>query len=243
MPTVRSILPDTLTLLPLENQPRAVTDMSTIIKAADRNQAVQSVAFNLDDVHGNAERYLTQIRQQAARIVEQAHQEAEAVRKRAEVEGRRMGEAAVDQKVDAQVQTMFGTLGPALQATLYELQQLKGTWLAHWEREAVHLATAIAARVIRRELQADPQIPLLLVREALSLAVGSQRVRILLNPQDHASLGKQAAQLATEITRLAHTEVVADPNVEMGSCRIETDQGLIDQQFASQLARIEEELT
>lgn len=217
--------------------------MSTIIKAGDHHSAIQPIAFNLDDVRGNAEQYLAKIREQAGAIIKQAHNEADAIRARAEADGRRAGEGAIDQKVESRVQTMFGTLGPALQKTLSELEQLKGAWLAHWEHQAIHLATAIAARVIRRELRADPQIPLELVREALSLAVGSQRVQIRLNPQDHASLGAQATRLAREITRLATAEVVADPNIELGGCRVETDQGVIDQQFAVQLARIEEELS
>ncbi len=217
--------------------------MSTVIKATDHQRAIQPIAFNLDDVRGNAETYLAKIREQAGQIVSQAHKDAEAIRAKADIEGRKAGEAAIDQKVEARVQTMFGTLGPALQKTLGELEQLKGAWLAHWEQQALHLATAIAARVIRRELRADPQIPLELVREALSLAVGSQSVQIRLHPQDHASLGTQVTRLAREVTRLAHAEVVADPAIELGGCRVETDQGVIDQQFATQLARIEEELS
>jgi flagellar biosynthesis/type III secretory pathway protein FliH len=37
--------------------------------------------------------------------------------------------------------------------------------------------------------------------------------------------------------------VVADPQVSLGGCRVETRFGVIDQQFEAQLARIEQELT
>jgi flagellar assembly protein FliH len=42
---------------------------------------------------------------------------------------------------------------------------------------------------------------------------------------------------------LAPAEMIADPEISPGGCRIETLHGAIDQQFESQLARIEEELT
>lgn len=217
--------------------------MTTIIKAADRNRAIQPVAFNLDDVRGNAEQYLTGIRQQAAHLLAEARREADAIRQRAAVEGQQAAEAAVERKLDARMQGVLATLAPALDQTLEELRQLRGAWLARWEHDAVHLACAIAARVIRRELRSDPHIPLELVREALALAAGSQRVRVRLSPQDHAALGAQAAQLAAEIARLAQAEVIADAGIEPGGCRVETEQGAIDQQFAAQLARIEEELS
>ena len=42
---------------------------------------------------------------------------------------------------------------------------------------------------------------------------------------------------------LGDAEVVADATIERGGCRVETRFGTIDQQFESQLKRIEEELT
>jgi flagellar biosynthesis/type III secretory pathway protein FliH len=45
-----------------------------------------------------------------------------------------------------------------------------------------------------------------------------------------------------ELAPLAQTELVADPQISAGGCRVETRFGVIDQQFESQLARIEEEL-
>lgn len=212
--------------------------MSTIIKASDRNRAVQPVAFNLDDVRDNAEQYLAKVRQQAGQILLDAQQKVGVLRTRAEAEGRRIGEAQIDQKVDAR----FQALAPVLQRTLAELQRLQGAWLAQWEKQAIHLAAAIAARVIRRELRQDPNIPVELVREALTLAVGSQSIVVKLHPQDYAAIGDKVSRLAGELARLARTEVVADPNIEPGGCRVELDQGSIDQQFAAQLDRIEQEL-
>ena len=76
-----------------------------------------------------------------------------------------------------------------LRLAVADLQDAKQQWLSHWEAGAVRLATRIAARVIRREVRAQPEITLALVREALELAAGSPTVRVHLNPKDYKLLG------------------------------------------------------
>jgi flagellar assembly protein FliH len=216
--------------------------MSTIIKATDHNRGLHGVAFNFDDISQNADAYLSKIREHAGQILAKATQEAQAIRKAAENEGRKIAEQGVDalagQKVDQQMQTLL----PALRSAIDQVQQAKPTWLAQWDRRAIHLATAIAARVIRRELSHSPEIPLNLVREALQLASSGGRVQVLMNPQDFANLKDSLATLQAEFSRLAPAEIVADSRITPGGCRVETQHGSIDQQFDVQLARIEAEL-
>jgi flagellar biosynthesis/type III secretory pathway protein FliH len=101
----------------------------------------------------------------------------------------------------------------------------------------------MAARVCRRELEKQPEIPLQLVKEALELSAGGAQVRVLLNPQDLALLNAQLQKLAGEVSRLAPPEFIADERIARGGCRVETQYGAIDQQFDRQLERIEQELT
>jgi flagellar assembly protein FliH len=141
------------------------------------------------------------------------------------------------------VRGQLATVLPALQKTVEEIHHAKQAWLAQWERSAVHLAAAIAARVIRRELERKPDIPLALVREALELAAGQSHVRVHLHPEDHRAIAEQVEMLAAEMASLGDAELVANADVSRGGCRVETRFGVIDQQFEAQLARIEEELT
>ena len=190
--------------------------MSTIIKATDRNKAVQTVAFNFDDMAASANQYIQKIRGEAAKIVAEAQKEADALKKKAEAEGRREGMAAIDQMAEQRTAKELSTLKPALLQAVEEIRHAKQAWLRHWEKSAIHTAAAIAARLVRRELLQTPEIAITLVREALELAAGSAQLKIRLNPADPASLP--------------------------GGCRVETRFGVIDQQFEAQLARIEEEL-
>lgn len=217
--------------------------MSTVIKAADRNLAVQGVAFNFDDMAENARGYLDRVRREAGELVAKAKQEADQVRRRAEQAGRREGLAAVQQMVDKRLAEQLATLKPALEHAVRDIQDAKHAWLTHWEKSVVHVAAQIAQRLVRRELSRQPEITLTLVREALELAAGSSQLRILINPKDHQALASQIDSLVKGLSGLGPTEVVADAAISPGGCRVETAFGAIDQQFESQLHRIEEELT
>jgi len=213
--------------------------MSTIIRATDNNRGTQCVAFNFDDMAGRADRYLEQVRQEAAKLVAAAQAEADAVRKKAEDEGRKAGFQAVEKIVAEKLATTM----PAMQKVIQDIGHAKQSWLTHWESSAVHVAAEIAKRVIRRELPNQPEVALTLVREALELAAGSSRLQIHLNPSDHEALGSQVEAITKELSSLAETTLVADPDITPGGCRVETGFGTIDQQFEAQLKRIEEELT
>ncbi len=216
--------------------------MSTIIKSTDRRRTSQTVAFNFDDMAAKANQYLDQVRAEAAKIVAEARQEAARLKQQAEVEGRREGMAAVERTVAEQLGQQLATLRPALEQAVQEIRQAKQAWLRQWEQGAVHLAAAMAARVIRRELPRMPDVTVALVREALELAAGNAHLKIRLHPADHANLAGQIQMVVRELAPLAETELVADPQITAGGCRVETRFGVIDQQFESQLARIEEEL-
>src|SRR5688500_16278949 len=68
--------------------------MATIIRKdtgylSTSGPQVQSVAFSFADLHGQASDYLETVRQEAAKLVQQAHREAEQIRRQAEAAGRK----------------------------------------------------------------------------------------------------------------------------------------------------------
>jgi flagellar assembly protein FliH len=213
--------------------------MSTIIKAADHDASVHSIAFNFDDMAGRADQYLAKIRKEALKIVAKAQQEANVVRRQAEVDGYK----AVEEMVRQQLAEKLATLLPALEKAVQDIQHAKQAWLKHWEKSAIHVASMIAERLIQRELSHRPEITVKWVRDALELAAGSSELRIHLNPDDHQALGPEIETIAKALSGLAPAELIPDPEIRSGGCRIDTRFGTIDQQIEAQLARIEEELT
>jgi flagellar biosynthesis/type III secretory pathway protein FliH len=221
--------------------------MATIIRKDSPSESrsgrsVQPVAFSFADMRGQANDYLGTVRAEAAKIVAQAHQQAEQIRRQAEIAGRKAAEAAIERILDERVGKRMETLVPALENLLAEMSDTKAQLLSRWENSALKVASAIAERIIRRELSREPQITLDLVADTLQLAAGMTEVRVHISPTDHENLGTQITRLAETLGHLAPTAIVADPTVTPGGCRVKTKFGEIDQQIESQLRRIEEEL-
>ena len=222
--------------------------MATIIRKdspreTPTGRATQPISFSFTDIRGQANDYLGTVRAEAAKIVQEAHQQAEQIRRQAEIAGRRAAEAAVERVMDEKVGKRMLTLLPALEQLMREINDMRGALVAQWERSAVKVSSAIAQRIIRRELAHEPQITLDLITEALRFATGAAEITLHVNPTDYENLGTQISRLAESLAQLAPNEIVADPSISPGGCRVETQFGEIDQQIESQLKRIEEELT
>jgi flagellar assembly protein FliH len=205
-------------------------------------RGVRPVAFSFADLRGQADEYLETVRQEAAKIVQQAHRDAEGVRRQAEAAGRKAAEAAAERVLDEKVAKRMETLLPALEQLVSQLHDAKGELLRQWEQSALKLITAISERVIHRQLTADPAIALDLIADALQLAVGATEISLHVNSTDYERVGPQIQQLATTICRLAPSQIVPDATISSGGCRVETRFGTIDNQIESQLRRIEEDL-
>ena len=221
--------------------------MSMIIKATRHRPeasapALGHVAFNFDDMQDRAQSYVDQVRGQAAQLLAEAQRQADQIRKRSEEQGRQDALAQVDKLLDQKVAKELETLLPSLHQGIQAIQDSKQAWLRHWEQRTVQTAIAIAERILRRQLEQQPETTMELVREALQLAAGSAEITVHMHPSDLENLRGQVERLAAELCHLSPTAVVADPEIEAGSCRVETKFGSVDQQFHAQLARIEEEL-
>jgi flagellar biosynthesis/type III secretory pathway protein FliH len=221
--------------------------MATIIRKdspreTPSGRAVQPVAFSFSDMRGQVNDYLGTVRAAAAKIVQEAHQQAEQVRRQAEAAGRKAAEAAIERVLDERVGKRMETLLPALEQLAAEMNNTKAELLNHWEQSALKVATAIAERIIRREIAREPQITLDLITDTLRLAAGMTEISLHVSPSDYEHLGTQITRLAQTVGRLAPSAVVADETISPGGCRVLTKFGEIDQQIESQLRRIEEEL-
>ncbi len=198
--------------------------------------------FNLTDVSQQANLYLDSIRQQAAEVIAAAHGEADQIRAQARQQGVQEALEQAREDVRQELEAHLQTLLPALEQAVEAIQQSRRECQRHWQANVVHLATRIAARVIRTEVSQHPEITSRWIEEALALAVGSTQIRLHLNPDDHAAIQGEVEQWVSQISNVEPTEIIPDAAVEQGTCRVTTEFGEIDQRIDSQLARIEQEL-
>ncbi len=186
--------------------------------------------------------YLGKIRQEAAAVIAQAQAQAEQIRRTAMEEGKRAAMEATEAMLRAKIEQQLQSVVQALKAAIQSILAAREQWQRHWEQHALQLSSAIAARICRREVEKVPLITVDLVREALQLAAGNQRVTLRVNPTDFTSLKPHIEQMIAQLASVSDTRVIADPAITTGGCRVDTEFGSIDQQFEAQLARILEEL-
>lgn len=109
-------------------------------------------------------------------------------------------------------------------------------YLHQLEEEAVRLSLAIAARILRREAQADPLLLSGAVRVALGQLAASTSVRLLVPVQDEAMWEETLVHMPGLAIR---PRVVGVAGMELGECKMETELGSADLGLWSQLKAIE----
>ena len=191
-----------------------------------------------DELHARLEA----ARLEAARLVADAREAAEQIRREAREQGLQAARDCAQQQAGDDLARRLGTALPALERAIESMECEKARHLRHCEHQVVRLAIAIAERVIRREVSRTPDITLEWIRESLELAASSERISLHLHPTDQQTLRESLAGLLASRSGTQACDIVADPQIAPGSCLVKTEFGVIDQQFRTQLARIEEEL-
>jgi len=229
-------------------------DTSRILKANSARKLGSKVAFNYEDVQQRLDEHVETARRRAAQLVQDAQSEAEAlgqqIQQQAHESGRQEGLANAEAEIERRAQQRAEQIAseklnaslPAIENLANSLIGERDRWIKEWESAAIRLSVAIAEKVIRRELKAQPRPTIAVVREALELAAGSERIRLLLHPDDLASLGTQTEAIVKQLAKCSEAVCAGDESISRGGCVIETEHGVVDARLETQLERIASEL-
>lgn len=212
------------------------------LQGAGGTHAPRLASFNFADIHSKADAYLVEVRAKAAEIIAAAHSEAEQIKIKAQHDGRQAALQAAEASLRKHVETQLNRVLPALEHAADQLVLANAQWQQQWDQELVKLSTAIAGRIVRRELTHDAGITVNWVREALEMGMGSPSLAVHLHPDDVEVLKDRVQEIASRLTKLGSVKVVADPAIDRGGCQVRSEYGVIDQTVPAQLARIEQEL-
>lgn len=103
------------------------------------------------------------------------------------------------------------------------------------EHELVELAFAVARQIVRREIRLDPGQVMAVIREVLaSLPISVRTVRLHLHPDD-ALLVREALHRAEGVRAW---EVIDDPTVTRGGCRVWTENSHVDATIETRIAAL-----
>jgi flagellar assembly protein FliH len=112
-----------------------------------------------------------------------------------------------------------------------------GEYYARVEVELVHLALAIAAKILHREAQVDRMLVAALAKVALEKIQQGTRVMVHVRPEDVAPWTQYFQQ--NSVGRI-QIEVKADSLLEPNSCVLETELGETEVGLDAQLKEIEQ---
>lgn len=152
---------------------------------------------------------------------------AEAEYQRGLAEGEAIGQRRAGARLDPLLER--------LSRTVADLAAFRDRFRKESEKDLVGLSLAIARRILRRELNAEPDAILGLVKVALERISLREVHRLRLHPDDAPAVRRHLAQLQAPVG----IEIEADPSLERGAVIFETSRGSLDASAETQLAQIE----
>lgn len=157
-------------------------------------------------------------------LISKAHEEAIAIRENAQNQGFEEGLNQARETLDE------------LRANLEKVLSGREEALLSVVHEIAPLAVEVAARIIKTEVSCDETLVLALVKDTIQKAGrNTKSILLKLNPEDTSTVKKTVKE--TLLSNLnAELVIMDDPAVDQGSCVIETNSGLIDASFSTQLS-------
>lgn len=174
----------------------------------------------------------TQANEQMQRIRQEGYEEGIA-------QGRREGREEGNKTATEELLLSLTAFKQAAQSLVVLEEQL----VSRLTPEIVRLALEIAAKVVEKQVEEDPQIVASVLARAQSEIQGAQHVRILLNPVDHGALTSARPDLiSVGEDGNRKIEVVSSEEISRGGCRIETELGVLDATIPTQLEEIKRQM-
>lgn len=109
----------------------------------------------------------------------------------------------------------------SIAAALEEFARQRSQYFLAVERETVHLALAIARKILHREAQVDPYLLAGMVRVALDRVRDAGKVTVRVNPLQASDFRIFFAQQIPE----NQPEVLEEPSIDSSGCLLETSLG------------------
>lgn len=149
--------------------------------------------------------------------------------------GYQEGEAAATRAAEAKLQEALGRAAAAVQGAIETRHRMR----RQMEEDLVHLAVAIARRILHRELQVDPEALGGVVKAAIQKLDARELHRVRACPIDAPIVERFISQSPLP----ARVEIVPDPSLERGALILETARGHLDASIESQLREVDRGLT
>ncbi|MBL8173839.1 MAG: hypothetical protein JNK48_04170 [Bryobacterales bacterium] len=141
--------------------------------------------------------------------------------------GREEGEAAAAAKWQPALENAVRSIS--------DLASLRARLRREAEQDVIRLASAMARRILRRELSIDPEAIAGLLKTAFDRLDMREASRIRVRPEDRDAVCAHLSRIGSP----QRIDVVADPSLERGALLLECSRGQLDASVETQLEEIE----
>ena len=173
-----------------------------------------------------------------AAILAEARADAERLVREAYAEGLRRGEAAGRQSAEEQFVASIAEAAAMLKAASGAIQSARASFIEDAGTHVARLAVAAAERVVRRQIEHDPEIVKATVCAALAKLTREERIQLRVHPADLDAIRLHKVDLLDKFEGLRQLDISPDESVSPGGCIAETDDLVVDARIETQLTEI-----
>lgn len=181
---------------------------------------------------------LDRARQEAEALLAAARAEQEKIRQQAYQEGWQQGRQEALQAAAADAEE----IRKQARQVLHAAHEASTSLIQESEADLVELALAIAGRIVQTQISVAPATVVEIARAAVREACRSQHFTIFAPPGAVELLHQQVGQLLAEVDPQSKMQIIADPALSEGSCRVETEDVIVDATLDGQLENLRQVL-
>lgn len=162
-------------------------------------------------------------------LISRAQEEAGSIRENAAKEGYNAGLE--------KAKTDIEKIGYAVQGFLNAKQEV----FEYIAPDILEISIDIARKIVKKEIEQDPQIVLDSILAVLkTISKDETRINIKVNPSQSDFAKENLPDIISSIALEAKVNIISDGTIEIGSCILETSNGIVDATIDTQLEIIKE---
>lgn len=195
--------------------------------------------FNFEDLSKQAHQKLVDCREEVARLLATAQEDALQLRAVARQEGLAEGRAEArresEQNLQTALQQRMGQHANAVKSMVQQIAIEHDQWMTRYSDSLVSLVIDIAERIVRVRLDHEPQILVRWAADALTSARSAIRLTVAVHPETLAELGKDLDDLLRTPGLPEESVLVPDESVARSGVVIRQLGGEVDAGLSAQL--------
>jgi len=217
-----------------------IIDSSTDIKPENDNTEQEKAV--IIEAEKQAQIILEKAQQEALRIIEDTQNKSQELFNQAQEEGQKAGYSAGYETGIQQIKTEFVNQIKSIDILASSVFDIKKEIIVSAEQEIVKLSIVIAEKLVRQQIDIDPEIIKNIVKAAINELKDKEEVKIVVNPAVTDYIYEFSEELKQTINGLEKIKVIEDKTIPPDGVIVESLESRIDARLDSQIVEITKRL-